>query len=365
MDPHDLRAAILKIQDHLSDNDRKRLHFFLGPDVPRRIRDDPTLVGTINLMESLLDQDKINEQDVSLLINAFEKTQCIDAMKILKEHMKKIQKDGHTQSMQNLALLLLHDQEDTCIVTNLDSSKTTKSTDKSLRSMENLATVSVSKRLKNLPRKTMKFLLLLSVLLNIVLIIILGICIKNVLELRNGSKQKNFTSSPPQISFPRTPTNHCLEIHKPPHKMPDVVWMNARDGEVPPFSVAGGRSGNRSIYIARVEWRDCTIPAQLVAGDKLAEFEYWGPKNSPAYQILTNPNSKLKFEWMSLCGSRLPACALLAGKEGTLDLYIGRTCHRFDTTVVGKYSAPDGPFYYAYQEHGQEVQENVEILCLL
>ncbi|CAF1395478.1 unnamed protein product [Adineta ricciae] len=96
MDPHDLRAAILKIQDHLSDNDRKRLHFFLGRDVPRRIRHDPTLVGTINLIESFLDQDKINEQDVSLLTNAFEKVQCIDAMRILREHMKQVQKNGHT-----------------------------------------------------------------------------------------------------------------------------------------------------------------------------------------------------------------------------------------------------------------------------
>ena len=75
---------ILKIQDKLSDNDRKCLHFFLGPDVPRRIRDDPSLGGTLNLMESLFDQDKINEQDCTFLINAFEQIRCLDAAKILK-----------------------------------------------------------------------------------------------------------------------------------------------------------------------------------------------------------------------------------------------------------------------------------------
>ncbi|UJR19651.1 hypothetical protein I4U23_022785 [Adineta vaga] len=112
MNPHDLRAAILKIQDYLSDNDRKRLHFFLGSDVPRRIRDDPSLVGTINLMESLFDQDKINERDVSLLIKALEKIQCIDAVKILKEQIKQMQKTGQYQSIKNLTTILLHDQEE-------------------------------------------------------------------------------------------------------------------------------------------------------------------------------------------------------------------------------------------------------------
>ena len=84
MDSCHLRAIIIKIQDCLSDNDRKRLHFFFGNDVPRRIRDDPSLGGTLNLMESLLEQEKISEQDFTFLINAFEEINCLDAVKILK-----------------------------------------------------------------------------------------------------------------------------------------------------------------------------------------------------------------------------------------------------------------------------------------
>ena len=84
MDTHHLRAIILKLQDRLSDDDRKRLHFFLGNDVPRRIRDDPSLGGTLSLMESLFDQDKINEQDFTFLINALDEIQCIDAVKLLR-----------------------------------------------------------------------------------------------------------------------------------------------------------------------------------------------------------------------------------------------------------------------------------------
>jgi hypothetical protein len=84
MDDHHLRAIILKLQDRLSDNDRKRLHFFLGNDVPRRIRDDPTLGGTLSLMESLFDQDKINGVDFTFLINAFDEIQCTDAVQLLR-----------------------------------------------------------------------------------------------------------------------------------------------------------------------------------------------------------------------------------------------------------------------------------------
>ena len=84
MNNNQLRSIILKLEDRLSDNDRKRLHFFLGNDVPRRLRDDPSLNGSLSLMESLFDQDKINEQDFTFLINAFDQIQCIDAVKLLK-----------------------------------------------------------------------------------------------------------------------------------------------------------------------------------------------------------------------------------------------------------------------------------------
>ena len=84
MDAYRLRAILLKLQDRLSNDDRKRLHFYLGHDVPRRIRDDPSLGGTLSLMESLFDQDKINEKDFTFLIDAFDEIQCLDAVKLLK-----------------------------------------------------------------------------------------------------------------------------------------------------------------------------------------------------------------------------------------------------------------------------------------
>ena len=84
MDNQQLRGILVKLETRLSDDDRERLHFFLGNDVPRKIRDDSSLRGTLRLMDSLFDQDKINEQDFTFLIRAFEQIQCIDAVSLLK-----------------------------------------------------------------------------------------------------------------------------------------------------------------------------------------------------------------------------------------------------------------------------------------
>jgi hypothetical protein len=118
-----LRGTILKLQDRLSNDDRKRLHFFLGNEVPRLIRDDSTLNGTLTLMESLFDQDKISEEDFAFLINAFDEIQCTDAVKILKgipsivsismslyrirlEHKERMQSSPMYRSTHSLAVIM-------------------------------------------------------------------------------------------------------------------------------------------------------------------------------------------------------------------------------------------------------------------
>lgn len=122
MENRHVRAILLKLQDRLSDDDRKRLHFFVGNDVPRSIRDNPTLGGTLSLLESLFDQDKINEDDLTFLINAFDEIQCTDAVKLLKgyflygnymwvhfvclAHTKRMQANDINQSVHSLSSLM-------------------------------------------------------------------------------------------------------------------------------------------------------------------------------------------------------------------------------------------------------------------
>ncbi|UJR17376.1 hypothetical protein I4U23_004271 [Adineta vaga] len=106
MDNLRLRAIILNLQDRLSDDDRRRLHFYLGNDVPRRIRDDPTLDGTLSLMETLFDQDKIKDNDFTYLINAFEEIQCFDAARLLKEYRNRNRASGLNESVQSLSAIM-------------------------------------------------------------------------------------------------------------------------------------------------------------------------------------------------------------------------------------------------------------------
>jgi hypothetical protein len=117
-----LRGIILKLQNRLSEGDRVRLHFFFGNYVPRTIRDDLSLRGTLNLMDYLFDQDTINENDFTFLINAFDDIQCTDACKLLKgkcffylvcccfsinlEHLRRIQLNEANQSIESLSLIM-------------------------------------------------------------------------------------------------------------------------------------------------------------------------------------------------------------------------------------------------------------------
>ena len=67
MDSPQSRAILLKLQRRLSDDDRDRLHFYLKNEVPRSIGDNSTLNGTLQLMDSLFDQSKINEENFTFL----------------------------------------------------------------------------------------------------------------------------------------------------------------------------------------------------------------------------------------------------------------------------------------------------------
>jgi hypothetical protein len=79
-----LRGILLKLQNRLSEDDRLRLHFFFGNYAPKKITSDLTLRGTLNLMDYLFQQDQIDEQNFTFLINTFDEIQCNDAAKLLR-----------------------------------------------------------------------------------------------------------------------------------------------------------------------------------------------------------------------------------------------------------------------------------------
>ena len=81
---NNLRGIVLKIEDRLSEDDRVRFHFYIGDNVPRCVRDDLTLCGTLCLIQCLFERNYVNDDDLTLLIDAFETIRCLDAAKLLK-----------------------------------------------------------------------------------------------------------------------------------------------------------------------------------------------------------------------------------------------------------------------------------------
>jgi hypothetical protein len=123
MDNHDICSILLNLHSRLSDNDRERLHLYLKNDVPRPVQDDSSFGRTLKNIQALFDQDKISEEDFSLLIDAFKHIRCFDAVHLLEgffcfflnsilfyfidlEYQRRTLSSGLNQSTQNLALIM-------------------------------------------------------------------------------------------------------------------------------------------------------------------------------------------------------------------------------------------------------------------
>lgn len=95
-----LRQVLLKIQDLLSNEDRERLHFLLGSHIPRQYREDPTLGGTLRVLETLLDREIINEADCHYLIQALRDISCFQAAKQLSGSSSSVSMEKHVGLFQ-------------------------------------------------------------------------------------------------------------------------------------------------------------------------------------------------------------------------------------------------------------------------
>ncbi|UJR29627.1 hypothetical protein I4U23_017175 [Adineta vaga] len=115
MDTQRLRVILLDIQDHLSNEDRSRLHFYLGGVVPRRFRDDPSLTGTLNIMERLIEERRISEKDLTFLIDAFDQIHSFFVTKLLFlfvdiGHLRRIESKELNQSVRDISMIMPQDK---------------------------------------------------------------------------------------------------------------------------------------------------------------------------------------------------------------------------------------------------------------
>lgn len=78
------RLILTEVDEDLSDQDRKRLHFVIGNVIPKRLREHPTVADTVILWETLFERGKISSDDFQFLIDTFDGIGCHRAARKLR-----------------------------------------------------------------------------------------------------------------------------------------------------------------------------------------------------------------------------------------------------------------------------------------
>jgi hypothetical protein len=74
------RAILIKIQNKLSDDDRRQLHFLFSDDIPRRLQADGSLGNSLDVLQKLFDNEKISKDNCGYIIQALqaiERPDCV------------------------------------------------------------------------------------------------------------------------------------------------------------------------------------------------------------------------------------------------------------------------------------------------
>ncbi len=82
-DDFEFRAVLIKIQNSLTDIDRKQLHFTFGEDIPRRLQSDGSLDTALEVLSALFDRLKISKDNYDYLVHglrAIERHDCAERL---------------------------------------------------------------------------------------------------------------------------------------------------------------------------------------------------------------------------------------------------------------------------------------------
>ncbi len=79
----EFRVVLLKIQNKLSDLDRRELHFLFNEDIPRRLQDG-SLENALDALEALFARVKISKNNYDYLVRALEAIDRHDCAQCLR-----------------------------------------------------------------------------------------------------------------------------------------------------------------------------------------------------------------------------------------------------------------------------------------
>ncbi|CAF3547340.1 unnamed protein product [Rotaria sp. Silwood1] len=287
MGSHHLRVILLNLVDHLSENDRERLRFYIGPDVPRIIRDDSSFAGILRLWESLFDQDKINEEDFTYLINALDEIHCRDAVKLLR---------GYFLFLINVLIFFVH-----------------------LEHMRRMQTHGLKESLENLA--------------SIIPPTAPHITIEEILGDQDKDDKLALKSQSSKTTF------DGIWLKPGNGKIPSDAVVGGQEGNKLVY-IARSKLVN-----------NCIIPGKLVEGTEKAIITHFGVHSSSNYEVLIRSNPEQEFKWSATRNAIVPEGALVAGKEEAVLVYVGRIHYNSTMILLGKHVVPDGTFYYAHDGH--------------
>ena len=83
-DDFEFRAVLLRIQDSLSDAERRQLHFLFTEDIPRRLQLDGSVETALDVLQALFDREKISPKNFEYLLNGLKAIQRHDCAQRLK-----------------------------------------------------------------------------------------------------------------------------------------------------------------------------------------------------------------------------------------------------------------------------------------
>ena len=90
----DFRLVLIQVERRLSRSERERFLFIVAPYITRDEQKNSSTGGTLDVLQSLLEQERISPNDCSFLIDAFEKIECWTAANHLKNRNKNEKEKG-------------------------------------------------------------------------------------------------------------------------------------------------------------------------------------------------------------------------------------------------------------------------------
>ena len=147
------------------------------------------------------------------------------------------------------------------------------------------------------------------------------------------------------------------------YKDTGAAWVLARNGEVPPNAVVGGREGDVDLYVARFYTKDGhLIPGKLHPRTRRAYNSFGGKElSSDVYQVLTHPDQARQLKWVPATPGAIPTGALQGGQGRSGVLYIARAPHQ-SFVICGKVGSDK--MYVPLNGREITVGEGYEILCV-